>query len=311
MKSFTTMAAIGLSGLCFTAMNTQSAQANNITFAVIAPHEYELPVNYDDFSVFVQYNQFNSTNKFYNDNGKLVDAPGGRQNLYVGLSKYVYFTTFDAMPNVGWAFEAIVPEVHVGLKNANNLNGVGDPIFGFATWIKPTANSTLGVQSFMQVPIGMKEVTNNYWNNLSSVLFDIQWEKISFVGDVGVVIPFAEEKSKLASFKPGDSFHTNLRWGYKFDDKTIPLEPFFALDYQANRTSRFAGANVPGTKGHDLSIGGGVLWKIDDQFSFAVHYSHSIDGRNVAPTNAVYFRLAIAPLFKTSKTTAAPVVAKY
>jgi hypothetical protein len=67
---------------------------------------------------------------------------------------------------------------------------------------------------------------------------------------------------------------------------------------------------VPGTKGHDLSIGGGVVWKINDQYSFAAHYSRSVDGRNVVPTNAVYFRLAIAPLFKTSAATK-PITTKY
>lgn len=309
MKRFYAIAAVGLQSMCLMAMNTQSSHANNITFAVIAPHEYELPVNYDDFSVFVQYNQINSSSKFYNNNGNLVDNPGGRQNMYVGLSKYVYFTTFDALPGVGWAFEAIVPEVRIDLKNANNPSGVGDPIFGFATWIKPTPNSTLGVQSFLQPPIGSREVTNNYWNNLSSVLFDIQFEKISFVGDVGGVFAFSEEK-RLGSFRPGDSFHTNLRWGYKFDDKSIPFEPYVAFDFQSDGTDRFAGSRVANSAGRDLSLGGGVVWKINDQYSIAAHYSRSVDGRNVVPTNAVYFRLAIAPLFKTSKMTA-PIVAKY
>lgn len=289
------------------AIMPQAAYASDITFAVIAPHEYELPVNYDDFSVFVQYNEINSTKKYYNNNGKLVSGP--RQNLYVGLSKFVYFTTFDAMPNVGWAFEAIVPEVHVGLKDADDLNGIGDPILGFATWIKPTPNSTLGFQSFLQPPIGTKEVTNNYWRNLSSVLFDVQFEKISFVGDVGGVFSFAEE-NKLGRFEAGDAFHTNLRWGYKFDDKSIPFEPFLALDYQKN----FSGRDIVGARtdpGHDLSLGAGLVYKINDQYSFAAHYSRSIDGRNVAATNAIYFRLAIAPLFKKAASTAAPVVAKY
>lgn len=301
------LAAAGLQGLCLTPMMAQSSYANNITFAVIAPHEYELPVNYDDFTVFVQYNQVNSTNNYYDNRGKLVD--GAKQTLYVGLSKFVYFTTFDAMPNVGWAFEAIVPEVHIGVEGAPNANGLGDPILGFATWIKPTPNSTLGVQSFLQPPIGTKEVTNNYWSNLSSVLFDVQFEKISFVGDVGAVFRFAEE-NKIGRFEPGDSFHTNLRWGYKFDDKTIPLEPFVALDFQSDGSGRDAlGGKIQ--SGRDLSLGAGLLWKINDQYSFAAHYSHSVDGKNSAQTNAIYFRLAIAPLFKKAASTAAPVVAKY
>lgn len=307
MNRYYALAAIGLQSLCFTGMNTQNAHANNITFAVIAPHEYELPVNYDDFSVFVQYNQVNVTKKYYDSRGKLVD--GAKQTLYVGLSKYVYFTTFDAMPNVGWAFEAIVPEVRVGVRGGPNSSGVGDPILGFATWIKPSGNSTLGVQSFLQPPIGSREVTSNYWSNLSSVLFDVQWEKISFVGDVGGVFRFAEEK-KLGRFQPGDSFHTNLRWGYKFDDKSIPLEPFLAFDFQSDSSGRDAfGGRIP--NGRDLSLGAGLLWKINDQYSVAAHYSRSVDGKNVPRTNAIYFRLAIAPLFKNASSTAAPVVSKY
>lgn len=72
------------------------AQAANITFAVIGPHEYELPVNFDPFNVFVQYGLQNYASQAYDNSGGLVR--GSKQSLFVGLSKYVYFWTSRRFP---------------------------------------------------------------------------------------------------------------------------------------------------------------------------------------------------------------------
>jgi hypothetical protein len=94
----------------------------------------------------------------------------------VGLTKYVHFWTFDKLPGVGFAYEYIQPEVRLtgpGLK----ASGFGDPLTGFAVWMKPSRNSTLGVQSFVSVPIGAHEVTNDFWASYTrpSSTSSIRW----------------------------------------------------------------------------------------------------------------------------------------
>ena len=92
--------------------------AENVTFAVIGPHEYELPVNYKDFDAFVQYGFANPTTQTYGANGGLNKMPN--QDFNVGLTKFVRFISFDSLPDIGFAPEAIIPEI--------NLNSGGGPI---------------------------------------------------------------------------------------------------------------------------------------------------------------------------------------
>ncbi len=179
MKKLAAMA-LGLLGL---ALPQAPARAADITFAVIGPREYELPVNYKDFFAFVQYGQFNSSSQYFDARGNLTGQP--RQDLGVGLSKFVYFTTFDSLPGVGIALEAILPEVYLNVRGSGDQGGFGDTIWGAAVWIKPNDNSTLGFQSFLQAPIGTPNFTNNYYANYSSVFLDIQSERFSFTSDYG------------------------------------------------------------------------------------------------------------------------------
>ncbi len=272
-----------------------SASAADITFAVIGPREYELPVNYKDFFAFVQYGQFNSSSQYFDARGNLTSQP--RQNLAVGLSKFVYFTTFDSLPGVGIAFEAILPEAYLGVRGGGEQLGFGDTIWGVATWIKPTENSTLGFQTFLQAPIGTDNFTNNYYANLSSILFDVQGERFSFTGDAGGIFRSEQNAPGQPRINPGMTFHTNLRLGYKLNEPKFPVEPFLSLDYQYNTASDLALSHliIPNSHGQDLALGAGLAWFYDPKQSITVRYSRSVYGVNMTPTNAVYLKYVYIP----------------
>jgi hypothetical protein len=295
MKSIAKYTLVAALGLCGAASRSEVAAAADITFAVIDGHEYDLPVNYKDFFAFVQYGQFNSTSQFFDARGNLNGAP--RQNLAVGLSKFVYFTTIDALPDVGFAIEAILPEIYLGTRDAKERFGFGDTLWGAATWIKPTPNSTLGIQTFLQAPIGGDYFSNHFFANYTSILFDVQGKDFSLTGDVGGVFRSEQNAPGAASVNPGTTFHTNLRLGYKLNMPTLPVEPFLALDYQYNTAARLASTNaiISNSRNQDLALGAGLSFFFDPKQNLSIRYSRSVYAENASPTNAVYLRYLYIP----------------
>ncbi len=239
-----------------------SASAADITFAVIGPREYELPVNYKDFFAFVQYGQFNSSSQYFDARGNLTSQP--RQNLAVGLSKFVYFTTFDSLPGVGIAFEAILPEAYLGVRGGGEQLGFGDTIWGVATWIKPTENSTLGFQTFLQAPIGTDNFTNNYYANLSSILFD----------DAGRALQlYRRRAASSAASRTRRASRGSIRHDVphqpaprlQAERAEIPgrAVPVARLPVQHASDLALSHLIIPNSHGQDLALGAGLAWFYD------------------------------------------------
>ena len=265
------------------------ALAANITFAVIGPHEYELPVNFDPFNVFVQYGLQNYASQAYDNSGGLVR--GSKQSLFVGLSKYVYFWTFKELPGVGFAYEFITPTVGItGPGTGDGIRGIGDTLTGPAVWIKPTPNTTLGLQNFVQVPIGTYEVTNGYWANYASLFFDAQFPWLSITGNAGAVTRSTQYLHGAPGATPGTTWHANARFGWV--NETM-VEPFFAVDWQT-QSSAYQNADglILAPNSHEVALGAGLMFKFSPKMSLTVRYSRSVDGKNVDITNAGYFKLA-------------------
>ncbi|AYH45368.1 transporter [Azoarcus sp. DN11] len=264
---------------------TAPAQAQ-VTLDVIGPHEYDLPVDFKPFNVFVQYATFQ-------DGDRLWDRDGDRRHTsstrtIVGLSKYVRFWTPESNPKIGLAYEIIVPEVGVRNSDARtSASGIGDPITGLALWYKPTPNSTLGFQSFMQVPVGDGDIGGgDVWKNLSSLFWDVQFGKLTYTADAGFV--FSGE-STAADASPGTLFHTNHRLGYQLNDA---IEPFIALDYERQQgwKNRATGLKVP--EGHETTAGIGVMFKCYGNQSITVRYSRGIDGESHGATDSLNLKYA-------------------
>ncbi|WP_411887617.1 transporter [Hydrocarboniphaga effusa] len=260
-------------------LTTQPAQAQ-VTLDVIGPHEYELPVGFKPFNVFVQYAAFNDSDKAYDDGGHKVDV-GNTQTL-VGLSKYVRFWTPESHPGIGVAYEIIVPEISVRSTDGSGgyVGGIGDPLTGPAVWFKPADGVTLGLQSFFQIPIGATDVSDRNWKNLSSLFWD--WratDSLGITGNLGVVW----QGENAAGFTPGLTYHMNHRLGFRLGKL---VEPFLGAD--AETTEAHDGA----PKAWAVDGGIGVMLHTFANQSITLRYSSTFDARNHADNDSVNVKYA-------------------
>lgn len=252
------------------------------TFDVIGPREYDLPVGYQPFDVFVQYTYIQDHDKMFDASGRKVAGSGAQQ--IVGMSKYVHFWTPEFSNKVGLAFEVIQPEIAIRRSSDpnGNVSGFGDTITGFAAWIKPTSNSTFGIQSFVQIPWGDSSVSDTNWKNLTSFLWDVRLPyNLGITGDAGWV--WQGEKNN--GLTPGTTFHTNNRFGWQIAGW---IEPFLALDYE--HTEAFDG--IPSSWA--LDGGFGVMVNTYKNQSLTLRYSQSLDGKNHSYTDSWNLKYAVA-----------------
>lgn len=277
-----------LAALCAGLALAQPALAQ-VTLDVIGPHEYDLPVGFKPFNVFVQYATFQDGRKAWDGSGDRRSAAAKTQTI-VGLSKYVRFWSPESRPDIGLAYEVILPEIGIRNDATNSSNsGLGDPLTGPAIWYKPTPNSTLGFQTFFQIPVGNKDVGGgDVWKNLSSLFWDIQFERFSYTADAGFVF-FGE--SNAADARPATLFHTNQRLGYKLNDS---IEPFIALDYerQGSWTNRATGVKVAASR--ETTAGIGVMFSYFGNQSLTLRYSRGISGEDHGATDSFNLKYAYA-----------------
>jgi hypothetical protein len=266
-----------------------TAAADDITFAVIGPHEYDLPVNYQPFNALVQYGEWNDNHQSWGPSGNSTHGPGG--SLYEGLTKYVYFFDIESIPDVGFAYEVIQPEVI--LTNVQpGVRGFGDTLTGPAVWFKPTPQSTLGFQNFVQLPIGERDVTSDAWGDLASIFFDYQWPVASITGDIGAVLRGREHISNAPDIDQSTAFHTNIRATWKTG---YFIEPFLAFDWQTADHFHNAetGQVIPNSGANEVAFGGGLQFNISENSNFSFRYSHGVAGNNTTVTDAIYTRLQV------------------
>lgn len=252
------------------------------TFDVIGPHEYDLPVDFKPFNVFVQYATVQDNDRVFDVDGDRVDGSGSQ--LISGLSKYVRFWTPESNRKIGLAWEVIVPEVAIRNRAApegdRHISGIGDPLTGFAIWYKARPDLTLGFQSFLQVPVGTDRISDTNWKNLSSLFWDWRLgEKFGWTGDAG----FVWQSTRDNGIKPALTWHQNHRFGWRANQR---VEPFLALDHE--RTGSKNGAPAAWA----LDGGAGVMFHTFDNQSISVRYSRSIDGENHASNNSFNLKYA-------------------
>ena len=287
LKRLMTITALFLVGAVSIGLVSVPARADGVPFSIIGPHEYEFPVNFDPFHVFVAYGEYNHRDRQYDDSGNVVDASG--QNLYSSITKYVYFTPLPGAPHIGSAWEVIVPEVALWGGGSPSVSGFADPLFGALFWIKPNKHSTFGGGGFVQVPMGQKDVSSymvQYW---PEVFFDYQWKWLSFTSDFGAVIRSTQDAPGQPRIQPGTTYFANVRLGWV--NSTI-VEPFIAFDWQKTDSSHEVESGLLSAPGSDeIQLGAGLLFKFDDKFTLSVNYARSIDGRNTPFTDEGRFRL--------------------
>lgn len=275
IKNYARAASQCIAFIAVTAVGT-SAQAQ-VSRGFIAPHEYALPVGFTPFNVFVEYATLQRTKHVLDANGDKVR--GNDADVLVALSKYVHFWTPASNPNVGLAWEIIVPKVGVRDKIARtSTGGIGDPLTGFAAWYKPRENMTLGMDLFLQVPVGDKDVGGgDRWNVIGAIIFDAQFDKINYTGNLGMNLPGATVQGP----RPGKIWHMNNRLGYR---ATELIEPYVGLDYERQE------ARSGQLRNYETVAALGVMFHTYKNSSIAVHYQKGIDGESRPESNNLNVR---------------------
>ncbi|ABQ28494.1 transporter [Geotalea uraniireducens] len=286
MKKFSQSALACLAIVATSLVYASTVVASGIPLNVIGPHEYALPVNYESFNAVAQYSYVQTDNMAFDNTGKRVGGPG--TFTAVGFTKYVRFFTFKAVPDVGFAWEFLQPEISVQ-KAGVSATGFGDPLTGLAAWIKPSKNSTLGLQSFLSIPVGSDAVSDKTWGSLTTIFGDLQLGDVDIDGQIGYIHKSTRHQTGANDVNPGDTFHTNLRLGYRAHQY---LEPFLAVDYQTtgSTTDQVTGTAVANSVSNELSCGGGLMVHFSDPLSLTIRYDYGVDGKNTPVTNAFHFK---------------------
>lgn len=260
----------------FALLSISLPAAAQITLDVIGPHEYDLPVGFKPFNIFVEYGEMQTTGNAWDANSHRQDGPDSE--TLISESKYVHFWTPQSMPKLGLGWEFILPAV--GTRNTTDQtssSGVGDPITGPAFWFKPTQKSTLGAQLFAQAPIGSKDAGGgDQWKYYISPFVDIRLgKKLGYTADGG---PVLYGHSTKLNGRQAALWFTGQRLGYQV---TELLEPFFALDYEHQASSR---VNVVSS---EMALGLGMMFHLHPNQSLTVRYSAGVTGENHSNTSVV------------------------
>lgn len=256
-----------------------TAASAQITRGFIGPHEYALPVKFEPFNIFVEYATVQKNSEAWNSAGDNVG--GDRTRSIVALSKYVRLWTPESNPNIGLAWEIIVPKVGVQNRaSGTSTGGIADPITGGAIWYKPADNWTLGADLFVQVPVGDKDVGGgDRWNLIGSAFWDGQFGAVNYTGNLGFTVP----GSPTVGLKPGKSYYTNHRLGYRMSEL---VEPYVGLDYERQSA---AAANLAN---HELGAAIGVMFHTYKHSHISVHYQKGLRGENRPASNNLNIRFA-------------------
>ncbi|WP_051277804.1 transporter [Solimonas flava] len=260
--------------------------AADTTFDVIGPREYELPVDFQPFNVFVQYAMVQNDDRAFDADGDRVDGSGLER--LVGMSKYVRFWTPGFDRRIGLAWEVIVPEVSIRDRAAasadeRQASGLGDPLTGFAVWFKPGEGATLGFQSFLQMPVGSDEVSDSNWKNLSSLFWDLRLPaRLGWTADAGFVYQSRRTHDRV---RPGLNWHTNQRFAWR---ATELFEPYLALD------AEYSDGRDGLASGWVVDAGPGLMLHTFENQSLSLRYSTSLGGRNHVVNNSANLKYAYA-----------------
>ena len=92
------------------------AEAGLIPYSVIGVNEFNLPVKYEPFNAFLSYN-------VYRDEGKSWEGESGARDTFLSVEKYARFFKIDALPSVGFLWEAVVGGIYTSGKDDTSTTG--------------------------------------------------------------------------------------------------------------------------------------------------------------------------------------------
>jgi len=259
----------------------QNSEAGLIPYSVIGVNEFNLPIKYEPFNAFLSYN-------IYRDEGKAWEGESGARGTFLTVEKYARFFRIDALPEVGFLWEAVVGAGSLTNKNDTSNTGMIDAQTGFLAWIRPTPNLVTGFEYFLYLPVGSNELSGHSFDN--SIAFCTNYKLAGFTldGDFGYKIR-GDYRHDGVHAEQGDTFFGNLSLAYQFMKN---IEPMLKLDYQATGPGKDTATDVKTSGSEELALGIGNHFTLTDKLSGDIWYTHGFTGRNTTKTNSVYVKIA-------------------
>ncbi|MFD2274308.1 transporter [Undibacterium arcticum] len=216
----------------------------------------------DPYDSFGQEAEWNNDRKVFDSSGKKAAGTGG--DTFVGLSSRLHYFKLDALPNWGFVVSATVPEIRVQGPGFS-ASGIGDPLVGGLAWTNPAPNTTVGMQAYVQAPIGASQVSTNTWSFWPSVFVNQWMGNVNLDLLIGGILRGTTHKTGVDDLAPGNTTHANLRLGYSISPPSDPFAiPFVSMDYQkTTRTvDKLTRVEIGGSDSRELALGAGVLFQL-------------------------------------------------
>ncbi len=256
------------------------AEAGLIPYSVIGVNEFNLPVKYEPFNAFLSYN-------VYRDEGKSWEGESGARDTFLSVEKYARFFKIDALPSVGFLWEAVVGGIYTSGKDDTSTTGILDMQTGFLAWVRPTPNLTTGLEYFLYLPFGTKDVSSHTWAN--SIAFCTNYNLAGFTldGDIGYKF-VGDTHADGKHSENGDVFFGNLVLAYQFMKN---IQPMLKLDFQATGSGKDKATGMKTSGSEELAGGIGNHFTLTEKLSGDIWYEHGLTGRNTTKTNSVLARI--------------------
>jgi hypothetical protein len=203
------------------------------TFTIIGPNEWKLPIPKPGHGVtgFFQTSIYTVGNKHFDLDGDLHHA-NPTDHVFLGISRLAHIFSFKALPNVGFFWEYLQPEVYLEQGN-DTTSGLGDPKVLLAAFVKPVKNMTVGLENLVSIPVGENELSNHYWEDRPYIMFDYQIGHVGIDNTVGFGVKTDKHHNGKKS-EQGMDFFESLRLSLRGTNPYV--EPFFAYDYARTRS---------------------------------------------------------------------------
>ncbi|MCT8987637.1 transporter [Shewanella phaeophyticola] len=280
--------AVGL--ILINLMAAQYANAGYVPLAFIGLHDYDLPVNFEPFNAIVEYAYVQNTNERFDSNGDKVDTSSLTE--VASFTKYAHFFTVDALPDVGLGFEFVPTFVSVE-GDEIRVSGIGDPLVGIAGWMKPNENSTLGIQSYISIPVGDNDVSANNWGSFTQLFAAYKIDKISLDAHLGAMFRTTTRVTGEPNIDAGNTYHASVRVAYRVNDI---FEPFIGANYQNTKKSTYENSgttvDILNSNSNEVTLGAGTMAYLSSNMHASLWYDVGLDGENTSVTNAIFARFS-------------------
>lgn len=273
---------------------SQAALAGNPTYEIIGPSEWNLPI-VPSANVFIQTGIGQVSGNVWDMGGNRQDIP--TTHLIAGITRFAHLFSLKAFPNTGFFWEVLVPEISVS-GQGNSTSGLGDPLFDFTAYWKPTPESTIGFQNVISTTFGSNELSSHFWEYMPSFIGDVNIQNWELDGTLGM---------GFASTRHANGTETDIGNTYFGEFSVLyhvtpSIAPFVNFNYQKNdsSTDKATGMEMPGAAPvfacaapggcHESVAGGGLKFNWGANRWLAVWYTAGVSGANTVRTNALYLR---------------------